>query len=293
MISHRASNPLRRLVSRGIARGLVAAVLAAGVSLLALPGHAAERYITLASTTSTQNSGLFRYLLPIFTRETGIEVRVVAVGTGQAIKIGERGDADALLVHDTVAELEFLHKGFASERRDVMYNDFVLAGPKSDPAGIAGMTDCVAALKKIAAARSPFASRADDSGTNRKELRLWKEADVDAKAASGTWYKETGSGMGATLNTASGMDAYTLTDRGSWANFGNRGNLVILVQGDKRLFNPYGVLPVNPARFPHVKHAEAMTFVDWLTSPHGQETIKGYQIKGETLFFPDANAPKR
>jgi tungstate transport system substrate-binding protein len=278
---------------RRIPRKLASLVLAGGLLLATLPAQAAERFITLASTTSTQNSGLFRYLLPIFTKETGIEVRVVAVGTGQAIKIGERGDADALLVHDTVAELEFLHKGFASERRDVMYNDFIVVGPRSDPAGVSGMTDCVAAFQKIAAARSPFASRADDSGTHRMELRLWKAAAVDAKAASGTWYRETGSGMGATLNTASGMDAYTLTDRGSWANFGNRGNLVIAVQGDKRLFNQYGVLPVNPARFPHVKRAEAMTFTDWLTSPHGQETIRGYQIKGETLFFPNAKNPKR
>ena len=277
---------------RRIARGLAVTAVAVGVWLMGLPGHAAERYITLASTTSTQNSGLFEVLLPVFTRETGIAVRVVAVGTGQALKIGERGDADVLLVHDTAAELEFLRQGFASERRDVMYNDFVLAGPQSDPAGVSGMTDCVGAFKKIAAARSPFASRADDSGTHRMELRLWQDAGVAVKAASGTWYRETGSGMGATLNTASGMDAYTLTDRGSWANFGNRGSLVIVVQGDKRLFNPYGVLPVNPARFPHVKRAEAMTFVEWLTGPHGQEAIRGYTIQGETLFFPNAKTAK-
>lgn len=266
---------------------------AAAVTLLlgltTLPSRAADRFITLASTTSTQNSGLFDYLLPIFTRETGIEVRVVAVGTGQAIKIGERGDADALLVHDTAAELEFLHKGFASERRDVMYNDFVVVGPKSDPAGVSGMKDCVAAFQKIAAAKSPFVSRADDSGTNRMELRLWKQAGVAVHEASGTWYRESGSGMGATLNTAAGMDAYTLTDRGSWANFGNRANLVIVVQGDKRLFNQYGVLPINPARYPQVKHADAMAFADWLTSPHGQAIISGYKIKGETLFYPDAH----
>jgi len=271
--------------------------VAAGVTLLlgltALPCHAADRFITLASTTSTQNSGLFRYLLPIFTRETGIAVHVVAVGTGQALKIGERGDADALLVHDKVAELEFLRKGFASERRDVMYNDFVVVGPKSDPAGISGMKDCVAAFQKIAASKSPFVSRADDSGTNRMELRLWKQASVPVHEASGTWYRESGSGMGATLNTAAGMDAYTLTDRATWANFGNRGNLVIVVQGDKRLFNQYGVLPINPARYPQVKHADAMAFADWLTSPHGQQVISEYKIKGEALFYPNAHPARK
>jgi tungstate transport system substrate-binding protein len=247
----------------------------------------ADRFITLASTTSTQNSGLFDYLLPIFTKQTGIEVRVVAVGTGQAIKIGEHGDADALLVHDRLAEDEFLKQGFASERRDVMYNDFIVVGPKSDPAGVAGTADCVAAFKKIATTKSGFASRADDSGTHRMELRLWKDAGVDVKAASGTWYKETGSGMGATLNTAAGMDAYSLTDRGTWANFNNRRSLIISVEGDKRLFNPYGVLPLNPKRFPHVKYADAMAFTNWLTGAEGQKIIANYKIKGETLFFPD------
>ncbi len=254
---------------------------------------AAERFITLASTTSTQNSGLLDYLLPLFTRETGIEVRVVAVGTGQAMKLGERGDADVLLVHDTQAELEFAKQGYASERRDVMYNDFIIVGPQNDPAGVGGMTDSVAALQKIAKSRATFASRADDSGTHRMELRLWKKAGVQAQAASGTWYKETGSGMGATLNTAVGLDAYTLTDRSTWAAFGQRGNLVILVQGDPPLFNRYGVLPVNPKRYPFIKAADAMQFVDWLTGAPGQTAIAQYKIKGEQLFFPDAKYAKR
>lgn len=264
-----------------------------GLAIAGSSALAADRFITVASTTSTQNSGLFDYLLPIFTKATGIEVRVVAVGTGQAIKIAERGDADVLLVHDTAAELEFLQRGFASERRDVMYNDFVIVGPKHDPAGVAGTTDSVAAFRKIAATRSAFASRADDSGTHRMELRLWKEAGVPVKNSSGAWYRETGSGMGATLNTASGMNAYTLTDRGTWASFGNRGDLVIVVQGDKRLFNPYGVLPVNPGRFPHTKRGDAMTFVDWLTGTAGQQAISSYKIRGETLFFPDSTHAKR
>lgn len=267
-------------------------MLLSALALIAASAFSADRFITVASTTSTQNSGLFDYLLPIFTKETGIEVRVVAVGTGQALKIGERGDADVVLVHDTKAELEFLKQGYASERRDVMYNDFVVVGPKSDPAGIAGMSDCVAAFQKIAKTKSAFASRADDSGTHRMELRLWKDAGVPVKEASGTWYKETGSGMGATLNTAAGMDAYTLTDRGSWANFGHRANLTIVVQGDKLLFNPYGVLPINPQLHPHVKVADGMTFVNWLTGP-GQQVIAGYKIKGEPLFFPDAKYAKR
>jgi len=267
-------------------------LLAGWAAASAAPAFSADRFITVASTTSTQNSGLFDYLLPIFTKASGIEVRVIAVGTGQAIKIGEKGDADVILVHDTKAELEFLRQGFASERRDVMYNDFVVVGPKSDPAGVAGMSDTVAAFRKIAKTKNAFASRADDSGTHRMELRLWKDARVPVKEASGTWYRETGSGMGATLNTAAGMDAYTLADRGSWANFGNRGNLTIVVQGDKVLFNPYGVLPVNPKRHPHVKTADAMAFVDWLTGP-GQPVIAAYEIKGEPVFFPDAKPTKR
>jgi tungstate transport system substrate-binding protein len=270
------------------------AALAAGAALFgAATGSAAERYITLASTTSTQNSGLLDYLLPLFAKESGIEVRVVAVGTGQAMKLGERGDADVLLVHDTQAELEFVRQGYASERREVMHNDFIIVGPKSDPAGVAGMSDSAAALRKIAGIRAAFVSRADDSGTHRMELRLWKKAGVAAQAASGTWYKETGSGMGATLTTAAGLAAYTLTDRGTWAAFGHRGSLVMLVQGDPPLFNPYGVLPVNPKRHPHIKAAEAMRFVDWLTGAAGQQAIAEFKISGEQLFFPDAKVAAR
>lgn len=284
-----------RFVTRYVRQAMtLVAALAAGIALFgAVTAQAAERYITLASTTSTQNSGLLDYLLPLFTKESGIEVRVVAVGTGQAIKLGERGDADVLLVHDTQAELEFVRQGYGIERLAVMHNNFVIVGPKKDPAGVAGMTDAVEALRKIAKSRSTFVSRGDDSGTNRKELRLWKQAGVAAQAASGTWYKEAGSGMGATLNTAAGLDAYTLTDRSTWAAFGNRGNLVILVQGDPPLFNPYGVLPVNPKLHPYIKSAEALQFVDWLTGGAGQKAIAQYKIKGEQLFFPDAMYAKR
>jgi tungstate transport system substrate-binding protein len=241
----------------------------------------------LASTTSTQNSGLFEYLLPKFTAATGIDVHVVAVGTGQAIRIGEHGDADALLVHDKPSELKFLAEGYASERRDVMYNDFVIVGPKQDPAHVAGLKDAVTGFQRIATSASPFVSRGDDSGTNKAELRLWQDAGVKAKDASGKWYKEAGAGMGATLNTASGLNAYTLTDRATWSNFHNRGDLVIVVEGDPRLFNQYGVLPVNPKRFPHVKAQDGLAFADWLTSPAGQKIIAGYLVNGEQQFFPN------
>ncbi len=260
-------------------------------ALATLGARAEERFITVASTTSTEQSGLFDFLLPAFTKKTGIAVRVVAVGTGQALKIGERGDADVVFVHDKPSELKFLGAGFGVDRREVMYNDFVLIGPKSDPAAVAGGKDIVAAFKKLAAAKAPFASRGDDSGTDKAEKRLWQAAEVDVKAASGTWYRETGSGMGPTLNTASGMGAYTLSDRGTWLNFGNRGDLAILVEGDRRLFNQYGVMLVNPARHAHVKVAEGRAFIDWLTSPDGQRTIADYKINGEQLFFPDYTRP--
>jgi tungstate transport system substrate-binding protein len=245
---------------------------------------AALVFITLASTTSTEQSGLFKHLLPIFEKKTGIQVRVVALGTGQALDMGKRGDADVAFVHDKAAEEKLVAEGFFVGRREVMYNDFVLVGPKSDPATLRG-TDIVAGLKKIAQAKAPFTSRGDRSGTHGAELRLWQLAGIDPK---GSWYRETGSGMGPTLNTASGMNAYALTDRGTWLSFKNRGELVVLVEGDARLFNQYGVMLVNPAKHAHVKKAEGMAFVDWLTSVEGQKAIAGYKIGGEQLFFPNA-----
>ena len=250
--------------------------------------QSAERFIVLQSTTSTENSGLFDHLLPIFTAKTGIEVRVVAVGTGQAIKNAANGDGDVLLVHDRTAEDTFVADGFGVKRFDVMYNDFVIAGPASDPAKIAGETDAAAALGKIAAANAPFVSRGDDSGTHKAELRLWKAAGVDVKAASGTWYREAGQGMGATINVASGSNAYVLSDRATWSAFKNKGELKILVQGDPRLFNPYGVILVNPAKHPNVKAAEGQAFIDWIISPEGQAAIAAFRIEGEQQFFPAA-----
>lgn len=270
--------PLRLALSALL--GLVGVVLAA-------PVQAAEGFVTVASTTSTEQSGLFDHLLPLFKAATGIQVRVVAQGTGQALETGRRGDADVVLVHDPAAERKFVADGFATERRDVMYNDFILVGPGGDPAGIAGGRDVAAALARIAAAGAPFASRGDDSGTHRTELRLWGEAGIDPRTAGG-WYKETGSGMGPTLNTASALNAYALTDRGTWLNFRNRGDLAILVQGDRRLFNQYGVMLVNPARHPHVKAELGQRFIDWLVSKDGQDAIAAYRIGGEQLFFPNA-----
>src|SRR5499427_960281 len=221
---------------------------------------AADRFITVASTTSTENSGLFRHLLPLFQRDTGIEVRVVAVATGQAIELAQRGDADVLFVHHKPSEEKFVADGFGVARFDVMYNDFVVVGPRTDPAGVLGMTDVVAALAKVAAARAPFVSRGDDSGTHKLELGLWQAAGVDVAAASGTWYREAGAGMGATLNTASGLEVYALTDRGTWLSFTHRGHVAILIEGDRRLFNQYGVILVNPATYPHVKATEGQMF---------------------------------
>ncbi|HEY0354038.1 MAG TPA: substrate-binding domain-containing protein [Enterovirga sp.] len=248
-------------------------------------GNAAERFITLASTTSTEQSGLFGHILAIFTQATGIDIRVVAVGTGQAIALGQRGDADALLVHDRPGEDKFVADGFGVDRRDVMYNDFVLVGPKADPAGIRGLRDAKAAMAKIASTQAIFASRGDDSGTNRMELRFWNALGIPVTPGV-AWYRELGSGMGPTLNTASALGAYTLTDRATWANFKNRGDLEILVDGDPALFNPYGSILVNPARFPHVKAADARTWHEWLTSPAGAAAIASYKIGGEQLFFP-------
>ena len=249
---------------------------------------AADRFITVASTTSTENSGLFRHLLPLFQQDTGIEVRVVAVGTGQAIELAQRGDADVLFVHHKPSEEKFVAEGFGVTRFDVMYNDFVVVGPRTDPAGVQGMTDVAAALAQVAAKQAMFVSRGDDSGTHKLELSLWKAAGVNVSAASGTWYREAGAGMGATLNTASGLDAYSLTDRGTWISFKNRGNLAILIEGDKRLFNQYGVMLVNPKKHPHVKATEGQRFIDWLLSDQGQQAIAAYRIEGEQAFFPNA-----
>jgi len=253
--------------------------------------RADEKFITVASTTSTENSGLFGYLLPAFTKATGIEVRVVAVGTGQALKLGERGDADVVFVHDREAELKFVAAGYGVGRREVMYNDFIIVGPKSDPARVVGTADAVGAFKKIAAAKAIFLSRGDNSGTNAEELRLWADAGIDVKKEGQGWYRDTGSGMGATLNTAAGIGGYTLADRGTWLSFKNRGDLAIVVEGDKRLFNQYGVMLVNPARHPSVKVEWGQAFIDWLTSASGQQTIAGYKINGEQLFFPNYKPP--
>jgi tungstate transport system substrate-binding protein len=262
--------------------GIVALILSAVVVSAA---QANERFITLSSTTSTQDSGLFGYILPIFKAATGLSVHVVAVGTGQALALGERGDADALLVHDRAGENRFIAGGFGVDRRDVMYNDFVIVGPSSDPAHIRGLKDARQALLQIAAAAAPFASRGDDSGTNRMELRLWKSAGIQPDQQS-RWYRDLGQGMGATLNIAAAMNAYTLTDRATFANFKNRQNLEILAQGDPALFNPYSSILVNPAKWPKVKFAEAKTWHEWLTTKPGLGAITSFKINGEEVFFP-------
>jgi tungstate transport system substrate-binding protein len=256
--------------------------------VLTINAHAQDKFITVASTTSTEQSGLFKHLLPVFEKKSGIQVRVVALGTGQALDIARRGDADVVFVHDKEAEERFLAEGFGVRRFEVTYNDFVLVGPQSDPARLAAGKDIVAAYKKLADSKAPFASRGDKSGTHAAELRLWKLAGVDPQSGRGTWYRETGTGMGPTLNTASAMNAYAFTDRGTWLSFRNRGELVILVAGDQRLFNQYGVMLVNPARHAHVKKELGQTFVDWVVSTEGQQTIAAYRIGGEQLFFPNA-----
>lgn len=272
-------------------RRIVTCVALAWVAVLAVSASASPaptRYITVASTTSTENSGLFDYLLPRFQRKTGIAVRVVALGTGQALDVARRGDANVVFVHDQAAEERFLAEGFGVARQDVMYNDFVLVGPRADPAGVAGGNDIAVALQAIRSAGAPFVSRGDRSGTHAAELRLWAEAGVDIDASKGPWYRETGSGMGAALNTASAMDAYVLSDRGTWLAFANRGSLAILVEGDERLFNQYGVMLVDPARHPHVKRTDAQAFIDWLLSTAGQSAIASFRINGEQAFFPNA-----
>ena len=268
---------------------LIVAFAAACAALAALTAPAQDRSIVVASTTSTEQSGLFGHLLPAFAKTTGIAVKVVALGTGQALDVGKRGDADVVFVHDRAAEDKYVAEGWGVDRRDVMYNDFVLAGPKADPAKVAGTKDIAAALKAIADAKAPFVSRGDKSGTHAAELRYFKLASVDPLEGKGSWYRETGSGMGPALNTASSMNAYILADRGTWLSFRNRGDLIVVVEGDKRMFNPYGVMLVNPAKHPHVKVAEGRAFIDWLVSREGQDTIAGYRIGGEPVFFPDAH----
>jgi tungstate transport system substrate-binding protein len=251
----------------------------------------AQRFITVASTTSTEQSGLFSHILPVFERKTGIEVRVVALGTGQALDLARRGDADVVLVHAKAAEEEFLREGHGVQRFPVMYNDFVVVGPKNDPAGIAGGADTLDAFRKIKSVGAPFVSRGDRSGTHIAEVNLWTMAGIDIAKEKGPWYRETGQGMGPALNTASSMNAYLLADRATWLAFRNRGDLAILVQGDTRLMNQYGVMLVNPAKHPSVKRADGQAFIDWLVSPEGQTSIAGYRIGGEQLFFPNAGEP--
>lgn len=250
--------------------------------------HAQERFITVASTTSTEQSGLFGHLLPIYEQQTGVKVRVVALGTGQALDVGRRGDADVVFVHARSAEEKFLAEGHGVKRFPVMYNDFVLIGPKSDPGKVGGGKDIVIALKKLEAAKAPFVSRGDRSGTHMAELDLWKASGIDIDKAKGPWYRDLGQGMGPALNTAASMGAYILADRGTWLAFKNRADLAILVEGDKRLFNQYGVILVNPDKHPNVKKDLGQQFIDWLVSPTGQKTIADYKINGEQLFYPNA-----
>lgn len=275
-------NLLRRL--------LLAAAIVAPIAV-SLPAQANDEFITVASTTSTEQSGLFNFLLPIFTKDSGIKVRVVALGTGQALDMARRGDADVVFVHDKAAEEKFIAEGFGVKRQEVMYNDFILVGPKDDPAKVAGGKDITEALKKIEAAKAAFVSRGDKSGTHAAELRLWKAAGIDLDKAKGPWYKDTGSGMGPALNSAAAMNAYILADRGTWLSFKNRQSLGIVVEGDKRLFNQYGVILVNPAKHPHVKVASGQKFIDWVVSPAGQRAIAAYKIGDDQLFFPNAEQP--
>lgn len=269
----------------------LAAFAAIGLLVAAGPADAQDKSIVVASTTSTQDSGLFGHILPLFKQKTGIEVKVIAQGTGQALDTARRGDADVVFVHAKSAEEKFLSEGFGVKRYPVMYNDFVLIGPKSDPAGVNGTKDIVAALKKIKDKGAAFISRGDRSGTHVAELKLWKVADIDIAKDKGPWYKEIGQGMGAALNTASASGAYVLSDRGTWLSFKNRGDLVIGVEGDKRLFNQYGVMLVNPAKHPNVKKEFGQQFIDWLVSAEGQKAIADYKIDGQQLFYPNAGDP--
>jgi tungstate transport system substrate-binding protein len=269
----------------GLIRVLLAAMLC-----LALPAESQQRYITVASTTSTEQSGLFKHLLPIFEKKTGIQVRVVALGTGQALDMGRRGDADVVFVHARALEEKFVAAGYGVRRHEVMYNDFVLIGPKSDPAKVAGGKDAVRALQRIHADKAAFVSRGDRSGTHFAELELWNAAGIDVARDKQGWYRETGQGMGPALNTASAMNAYVLADRGTWLSFKNRGELAILVEGDRRLFNQYGIILVNPQKHLGVKREMGQAFIDWVISSEGQEAIAAYKIAGEQLFFPNAGS---
>jgi tungstate transport system substrate-binding protein len=272
-------------------RHLLAAAALGAVVLAAPPSFAQDKSIIVASTTSTRDSGLFNYLLPKFKAKTGITVKVVAQGTGKALDTGRRGDADVLFVHAKAAEMKFIQEGYGVKRYPVMYNDFVVVGPKSDPAGIKGMKDVGKALTTIMNKKAEFISRGDNSGTNKAELRLWKASGINIEKQKGPWYKAIGQGMGATLNTAAASNAYTLTDRATWINFKNKRDLVIVVEGDKRLFNQYGIFLVNPKKHPHVKVKLGQAFIDYVTSPEGQAVIKSYKVNGQQLFYPDANTP--
>ena len=274
--------------SRRIRTSLIAAMV---LVLSNFEIGATEPFITVASTTSTRNSGLYDHILPLFTAATGVEVRVVAVGTGQAIRLAKAGDADVLFVHHRPSEEALVREGFGVRRYDVMYNDFVIVGPKSDPAGAAKQNDAAAALTAIAKANQPFTSRGDDSGTHKKEMKLWRTAGVNTAKSTGGWYRETGSGMGATLNTASAMNAYALTDRATWLKFSNKGELKIVSEGDKSLFNPYGVVLVDPKKHPHTKAKDGQAFINWLISDAGQRAIAAYDIRGRQAFFPSVKAP--
>lgn len=275
-----------------ITRRFIVAFGAVALLATALPALAQDKSIVVSSTTSTTDSGLFNHLLPLFKKKTGIDVKVVSQGTGQALDTGRRGDSDVVFVHAKPQEEKFVADGYGVKRFPVMYNDFVLVGPKSDPAGIKGSKDIGAALKAIKAKSSPFISRGDKSGTHSAELRLWKGAGVDIAADKGAWYKEIGQGMGAALNTASAANAYVLADRATWLNFKNRGELDIVVEGDNKLFNQYGVILVNPAKHPNIKKAEGQIFIDWIVSPEGQKAIADYKINGNQLFFPNATASR-
>jgi len=268
-------------------------ILTAAVALtMGVSGAMAqEKSIVVSSTTSTTDSGLFNHILPLFKAKTGIDVKVVSQGTGQALDTGRRGDSDVVFVHAKAQEEKFVADGFGVKRFPVMYNDFVLIGPKSDPAGVKGGKDITAALKAIQAKSAPFISRGDKSGTHSAELRLWKAAGIDIAAEKGDWYKAIGQGMGAALNTASASNAYVLSDRGTWINFKNRGDLNIVVEGDDKLFNQYGVILVNPEKHKHVKQELGQAFIDWLVSPEGQKAIADYKVNGQQLFFPNAGAP--
>lgn len=265
-------------------RAALGLLVASTLAIFATGALAADRFILVASTTSTQNSGLFDHLLPKFTSKTGIEVRIIAVGTGQALKLGQRGDADLLLVHDAVSEFVFVREGYGTERRDVMYNDFVVVGPSNDAAGASDAKDVSAVFRKIAKSGATFVSRGDDSGTHKAEQRIWVDAGI---GPDGNWYRAAGAGMGATLNIASVMGGYALADRATWLSFGNKGGLRIVHEGDKQLLNPYGVILVNPKRFPHVKEADARAFMDWLVSDEGQSAIANFRIDDRQVFFPN------